>query len=215
MDISKIMQFLIPKDKKFFPLFEQAADNLLKTAVLLNKMLLIQDAEQRDVIISEIREHEKIGDDITHNIFEELNKTFITPFDREDIHELTSSLDDVLDYINSSCQRIRLYKPKEISPEFIDMAELITQTCREIKIAISELSNLKNPKKINNACIRINDIENQADEVYYLAISSYFQEEKNAIELIKKKEIIQTLEKATDMAEDVSDVLRTILVKSA
>lgn len=215
MDISKILQFLIPKDKKFFPFFEQAADNLVKASVLLNKMLLVQDAEQRDVVIAEIRELERIGDEITHHIFEELNKTFITPFDREDIHELTSSLDDVLDYINSACQRIRLYKPMEISPEFIDLAELITQACREIKNAIHELSNLKHPKMINAACIRINDIENQADEVYYLAISSYFQEEKNAVELIKKKEIIQTLEKATDMAEDVADVLKTILVKSA
>lgn len=215
MEINKIFMLLVPKDRKFFVLFEQAADNLVKTAVLLNKMLMISDEGQREIAIAEIKAYEKIGDDITHNIFEELNKTFITPFDREDIQGLTSSLDDVLDYINSSAQRIKLYKPKQISTEFIDMSDLIVQAAREIKTAIDCLHDLKNLTAIKNACIRINDIENQADEIYYHTISLLFRNETDAIELIKIKEIIQTLEKATDMAEDVSDVLKTIVVKLA
>lgn len=215
MNFSKITAFLVPKDKKFYPLFEDASDNLLKAAVALNKMMLISDIEQREIVISDIKELERLGDDITHHIFDELNKTFITPFDREDIHQLASSLDDVLDYINSSAQRIRLYKPKGIPAGFVEISELIIQAAREIKTAVYGLRNVKTPAKIKTACIRINEIENLADEVYYVTITNCFREEEDAIELIKNKEIIQTLEKATDMAEDVSDVIKTILVKSA
>ena len=214
MDLSKIYGFFVPRDRKFFPLFEDAADNLMRAATHLNKMMLISDIELRDIAISEIKELERIGDDITHKIFDELNKTFITPFDREDIHQLTSSLDDVLDYINSAAQRIRLYKPKTIIPGFIEISELIVQDAIEIRTAIFDLNNLKYPAKIKAACSRIDEIENQADEVYYKTITNCFLESE-AIELIKTKDIIQTLEKATDMAEDVSDVLKTILVKSA
>lgn len=215
MEISKILQFLVPKDRKFFPLFEQAADNLVKSAILLNKMLMISNQEEREIAISDIKAHEKKGDNITHQIFEELNKTFITPFDREDIQGLTSSMDDVLDYINSSAQKIKLYKPNQICTEFIDMSDLIVQAAREIKTAIDCLHDLKDISTIKNSCIRINDIENQADEIYYHTISSLFRNETDAIELIKIKEIIQTLEKATDKAEDVADVLKTIVVKLA
>lgn len=215
MNLSKIYSFLVPKDRKFLPLFEEASENLVKAATHLNKMLLLKDSGLRDAAISEIKEMERLGDDITHHIFDELNKTFITPFDREDIQELTSSLDDVLDDINSAAQRIRLYKPKEINTGFIEISELIVQDAREIRTAIFELKNIKNPARIKAACHRINEIENLADEVYYKTITACFTEETDAIELIKNKEIIQTLEKATDMAEDVSDVLKTILIKSA
>lgn len=215
MSISNLFKFLVPKDRKFFPLFESASENVLQAAILMNKMMLISDSVQREAIINEIKELEHKGDDFTHTIFDELNTTFITPFDREDITSLTSKLDDVIDYINSSCQRIKLYQPREIPEAFVSMSELILQASREIKIAIYELRNLKEPEKIKKSCLKINEIESKADEVYHNALTGLFQNETNAIELIKKKEILQTLEKATDMAEDVSDVLKTIVVKSA
>jgi len=156
MNLSKIYSFLVPKDRKFFPLFEEASENIVRASIHLNKMLLINDPEQREIAISEIKEMERIGDNITHSIFDELNKTFITPFDREDIHQLASSLDDVLDYINSAAQRIRLYKPKQIDPGFIEIAELIVKDSKEIKKAIFDLNNIKNPASIMSACNRIN-----------------------------------------------------------
>ena len=213
MGISKILNFLIPKEKKFYPMFEESAENLVKGAVLLNKYFLTSDKEEKEKIISSIKEHEKIGDDITHRIYDELNKTFITPFEREDINSLNGSIDDVLDLINTFSQKVRNLAPKSEPKCFLELSELILQASREIKKAIIELKNLKNPKKIMDSCIRINEIENQADEIYHTSLTILFRDEKDAIELIKIKEMLSSLEKATDKAEDVSDVLKSIIVK--
>jgi predicted phosphate transport protein (TIGR00153 family) len=215
MKIDSIFQVFVPKDRKFFPLFEKSAENIVKSAILLNKMLLIEDINQRNAIIDEIKEVEKAGDEITHTIFDELNHTFITPFDREDIHRLTATMDDVLDLINSSAQQIKLYKIDKIPGEFVQMSELILQGAREIKNAVCDLRNLKKASQIKKACIRINEIENLADDVYNFSISDLFENEKDAIKLIKIRDILASLESATDFAEDVSDVLKTIIVKQA
>lgn len=215
MKISRFFEALVPKEKKFFPLFEADAENLMSAALLLNKLLITDDAELREKYIQQIKDHEKRGDEITHEIFDELNKTFITPFDREDIYNLNSSLDDVLDYINGVALKIKMYKPKVLRKEFIDLSELILFSSRELKEALIGLRDLKHPEKIKNHCIRINEIENQADDIYHTTISELFEKEKDAIELIKQYEILQNLEKATDMAEDVSDVIKTIIIKIA
>ena len=216
MGLNKVFQFFIPKEKKFFPLFEQVVENVEKGAVLLNKLLLLfhNEAEKQTLVI-QIKECEAKGDTLTHTIFDELNKTFITPFDREDIQELTSSLDDVMDYIHSCAKRLQLYKVTELPINTIEISELLVQATRELKIAIGELSNLKHPQIIKKACIRLNEIENQVDDLYYMSVSDLFENEKNAIELIKKDAILKTLETATDKAEDVSDVLKSIIVKVA
>jgi uncharacterized protein Yka (UPF0111/DUF47 family) len=205
----------VPKDKKFFPLFEQDAENLVKAAVLLNKLFLVNDPSETELIIKKIKEHEKIGDDFTHKIFDELNRTFITPFDREDIYLLNSSLDDVLDYINSCAKKIQLYKPKTMLPHYLELSELILQGAREIRVGLSELKNIKNPQKIKQSCVRINEIENQADDIYHQAITDLYENEKDAIELIKKMDILAALEEATDKEEDISDVIKSIIIKMA
>ncbi len=215
MRFSNLLQVLVPKERKFFPMFEEAAEHLVEASVLLNNILTTDNPDEKANNIRKIKEIEEKGDHITHTIYDELNKTFITPFDREDIHELASTMDDVLDYINSVCTKVKLYKPKNISSYSIEISELIVQAAHQIKIAVSELRNLKHPLKIKEACIRINDIENQADDIYHNAISNFFEQEIDAIELIKKNEIIYTLEKATDKAEDVSDILKSIIVKIA
>jgi uncharacterized protein len=215
MNFFKIFQIFVPVDKKFFPLFEGAADNLAKTAETFRQLLLTPDSLDRLSVIRNIKELENKGDDYTHTIFNELNQTFITPFDREDIHALTSSLDDVVDYINSAAQRVEMFHPKEFSPEFIKMSDMLVEAANEIVIAVKELRNLKNLNKINESCIKISSIEKRADDVYHYKLQSLFETEKDAIELIKRKEIIETLEKAIDKAEDVADVLKTIIVKVA
>lgn len=215
MSLTKLFQILVPKDKKFFPLFEQDAENLVKAAVLLNKLFLVNDPSETELIIKKIKEHEKIGDDFTHKIFDELNRTFITPFDREDIYLLNSSLDDVLDYINSCAKKIQLYKPKTMLPHYLELSELILQGAREIRVGLSELKNIKNPQKIKQSCVRINEIENQADDIYHQAITDLYENEKDAIELIKKMDILAALEEATDKEEDISDVIKSIIIKMA
>jgi uncharacterized protein len=202
-----------PRERKFYALFEESADNLVKAAILLNKMFLVKDQQEKVKIITAIKEHEKAGDIITHNVYSELNKTFITPFDREDINKLNGSIDDVLDMMNSFCQKMRNHPPKNDSVYFLELSELIVHACREIKTAVLELKNLKHPQKIMAACIRINEIENQADDIFHTAMSSLFENEKNAVELIKIKDMLTVLEKATDRAEDVSDVLKSIIIK--
>lgn len=215
MNFTKLMHYIVPQERKFFPMYEEAAGYLVRAAILLNKLLLIEEGEEKGNIIKQIKELEDKGDHITHTIYDELNKTFITPFDREDIHLLASTMDDVLDYINSCSQKIGLYKPKYISRYSIEISELILQAAREIETAVKELNNIKHPQKIKQSCSRLNDIEKQADDIYHHAISEFFEKEADAIELIKKNEIIQTLEKATDRAEDVSDVLKSIMIKIA
>jgi predicted phosphate transport protein (TIGR00153 family) len=214
MGIASTIEYFKPKEKKFFPLFEASAENLVKAAIQLNKYFLVKDKEEKEKIIIDIKEFEKAGDEITHELYHELNKTFITPFDREDINKLSGSLDDVMDMMNGFCQKMRNHPPQKESQYFLELSELILMATREIKIAILELKNLKYPKKIMEACIRINEIENQADDVYHISLSELFENEKDAVELIKTKEMLSVLEKATDRAEDVSDVLKSIIVKA-
>ena len=189
MSFSSIFKFLTPKDKTFIPLFEENAKLMVEGAVLFNKLFLVTDLAEKSSLMIRIKEVEQKGDEVTHRIFEELNKSFITPFDREDIHELASSMDDVLDFINSSSQRIRYYKPKHLGEEFVELSELVLQASREIHKAISELRDLKHTFKIKDACVRINEIENNADDIFYHSISKMYENETDPIEIIKKKEI--------------------------
>jgi predicted phosphate transport protein (TIGR00153 family) len=215
MGIQTYFRKLVPKEKRFFPLYEEAAETTLKASLLLKKIFLAQSAEEREPLFQEIKDLETHGDHIAHRIFDELDKSFITPFDREDVHKLAFTIDDVLDYINGSSQRIKLFKPKSFPKEFVQFADLLIEGVTEFNHAILELKNLKKPEKITQACIRINELENAADDLYHVFLTELFENEKDAIELIKKREIIMTMERAADRLEDVSDVLKTIIIKVA
>ena len=208
-----ILQLLIPKDRIFFPLLEKASLNLVTISKALYDALTTSSPEKRAELIREIERIEHEGDKVTHEIMHQLSATFITPFDREDIHELTSAIDDILDHIHGSAKRIEIYKVTKISPAMIKLAELIQQAADELYKAIHELRDLKNTNTIREASIKINSIENHADDVFDNAVAKLFEEEKNAIELIKIKEVLQNLETATDKCEDAANVLSSILVK--
>jgi uncharacterized protein len=210
-----LKKILIPKEEKFFPLFEELANLVSEASHVLLKVVESSEPAQQHDHFREIKSLEKRADDIAHGVFDALDVTFITPFDREDIHQLVSKMDDVLDLINSASQQIKLYKPKKLLPQFKEMVVLIIRGCDQIKIATYELRNLKKPGKISDACVKINELENVADDIFHQLISELFEKEKNAIELIKNKEILETLEMATDKVEDVSDILKTIIIKSA
>jgi len=215
MGFNAFFQKLVPKDKKFFPMFESQAELIVKAAGQLNDIFLSNEPAQQELLFRSIKELENQGDDVAHKIFDELDKSFITPFDREDIHQLTSTLDDVLDFINGSSQRIRLYRLKVFPVEFVHFSGVLITGAGEIRSAVSELHNLKHPESIRQSCIIINELENKADDLYHQLISDLFEHEKDAIELIKKKEVLQTMERASDRMEDVADVLKTILIKMA
>jgi uncharacterized protein Yka (UPF0111/DUF47 family) len=148
-------------------------------------------------------------------IFNELGRNFITPFDREDIHALTSSIDDILDLINGTAKRLEMYKVTEISEPMIMLSEIILKGAIELNVAVTNLEGMKRIDEIKEACVRINSLENNADDVFNLAIGRLFDEEKDAVKLIKIKEILQALETATDKCEDAANVIESIIIKYA
>ena len=213
MSTNSILQYFVPKDKKFFILFEQASNNLVAISKVLQEAHSTPSLEKRTVLIRQIEKLEHAGDEITHEIFQEVGSTFITPFDREDIQRLASALDDIIDYIHGSAKRIELYKVDVIHPAMYKLSELIVSCASELNIAICELRNMRKIGKIREACVRINSIENHADDIFDNAVARLFEEEKNAIEIIKVKEILSALETATDKAEDAANVLESIIIK--
>ena len=216
MSLNSIFQYFVPKDKKvFFPLFEQAAGNLVTMSNVLIEAVNSLDAQRREELYKQIDKLENHGDEITHQIYTELGRNFITPFDREDITALASAIDDVADYIHGSANRMSLYNVNEITEPIKKLSELVLLGSIEIDKAIKELKDLKNVRHIADSCMRINTIENQADDVFDRAVADLFLYEKDAVTLIKYKEVLANLETATDMCEDVANVLETILVKNA
>ena len=203
-----IRKLLLPKEEKFFPMFEDMAEMISKSAHLLARIIDHNEPSKQEETFIEIKLLETKADDIVHQVFDTLDTTFITPFDREDIQRLTSKMDDVLDYINATSQQIRLYKPKKLVPQFRELCLVVVRGCEQIRVAVLQLHDLKNPGKIN-------ELENIADDIYHQLISELFDTETDPIELIKNKEILETLESTTDRIEDVSDILKTIIIKSA
>jgi predicted phosphate transport protein (TIGR00153 family) len=210
-----IFHFFQPKDRKFFPLFERSAANVTATSKMLVELVSTSSLERRREIFREIERLEHVGDEITHETFHELSKNFITPFDREDIHDLVTAIDDIVDFIHGASKRIELYKVESMTPAIIKLAELIQQSSEELQNAVSELKNMRNISRIKESCVRINSIENHADDIFDMAIAKLFEEEKNAVEVIKMKDLLSILEIATDKCEDAANVISTILVKNA
>lgn len=215
MSLNSIFQYFVPKDRKFFPLFEQASGNLIQLSEALFEAVHTQDEARKTELIRQIEDLEHRGDEITHQIFLELSKNFITPFDREDIHALASAIDDIADYIHGSASRMQLYKVTVMTDPIKKLAELIVQGCKDVNKAVGELKNLKNIRIITDSCVRINSVENQADYIFDRAVGDLFEYESDAKTIIKYKEILSALETATDKCEDVANVLESILVKNA
>ncbi|HNQ12178.1 MAG TPA: DUF47 family protein [Bacteroidia bacterium] len=208
-----LLKIFLPKDRLFFPLFDKAVSNLQDASVVLYRLVIQEPGTDRSTLIREIEELEHKGDEITHEIFQELGKNFITPFDREDIHRLVTSIDDVLDYIHGSAKRIEIYKVMEFSTEIIKLAELLKVQTEELRRAVHELKNMNKMRDITDSLVRINSIENHADDLFDAAVARLFDEEKDAIQLIKTKEILAVLETATDKCEDAANVIESIILK--
>jgi uncharacterized protein len=201
---------LIPKDTSFFAMFSAMSNNLIDGARVM--VDLFADYRDVDKKIGEIRRIEHVGDEMTHSIMRKLNQTFITPFDREDLYKLASSLDDVLDFLNASGARIIMYRITNPPPEAGLLARLILAQTQQLEKAVSLME--KNGDVLAH-CVEINRLENEADQVSRAAIARLFDHEKDPITLIKIKELLEFLETATDRAEDVADVLETVMLKNA
>jgi uncharacterized protein len=216
MSLNSIFQYFVPKDKKiFFPLFEQAANNVVTMSNMLVEAVNSDDSVAREELFKQIDKLENKGDELTHQIYLELGKNFITPFDREDIHSLATAIDDVADFIQGSANRMSLYQIDDYNDHIRKLCDLILQAALDLEKAVRELKDLKNVRNIADSCIRINSVENQADYVFDRAVADLFLYETDAIRLIKYKEILAALETATDRCEDAANVMESILVKNA
>ena len=201
---------IIPRETKFFDLFADVAGNVTDGARLLTAIL--EDFNNIETRVDKLKEIEHKGDDLTHAILTKLNQTFITPFDREDIHRLASALDDVLDFVNAAGQRLLLYKIRSAPSSANELAKLIVRQSEELSKAVALLEKTQG---VMEHCVEVNRLEDEADRVCREAIGRLFEHEKDAIQLIKMKELYEVLELATDKAEDAANVLEAVVLKSA
>ncbi len=213
--INSILKIFLPKDRIFYQLFESVAEELVKMGDKLRDVVGEPDFDKRGKLIKDLEDMEHVNDELTHRIFTELGKNFITPFDREDIHYLASALDDIADYIYASAKKINFYR---VNPDDIGIqkfADLIPLGCLHIHKAVTELRNMKNMRQITDALVAINSIENQGDDIFDMSIERLFATEPDAKEVIKKREIYQVMEIVTDKCEDAANVIESIIVKYA
>ncbi|MFH1262740.1 MAG: DUF47 family protein [Pseudomonadota bacterium] len=208
-----MLKKLFPREEKFFVLFQEVSDLIMKGAREFREM--IADPTQIEMYARKIKETEQAADEVTHKTVALLHQTFITPLDRGDIHELITTLDDILDNIESASQRMYLYGIKKIMPHTIELADIIIKSVEHVQSAVRLLENLKNPAKILEHCVQVNHLENDADHVMRKAMVELFQNEADAKEVIKWKEIYEMLESVTDRCEDVSNIVESIVLEYA
>lgn len=215
MKLDKFFSFLAPREGKFYPLFKDASANLLVGAELLVDFMNEPSSEKREALGRRIKETELVGDQIARNLYKALSGTFITPFDREDIFDLIHATDSILDLIYSAAKQAQLYKLSEIPGEFREMADAIMNASIEINTAFNGLRDVLNLMKYKDNCRKIEEIEEHADDINHRYLARLFEEETNAIELIKKKDVLNALEKAVDRCDDVADILSSVIIKIA
>ncbi len=215
MALNSFLKIFMPKNKIFYELFEKVADNVSKMGSLLRNVVAEPDFDKRAALIARLEDLEHANDELTHSLFTELGRNFITPFDREDIHYLASSLDDIADYIYAAGKKINFYRVNPNDTGLQKFAELIEQGAEQVRLAVTELRDMKNMRKITEALVKINSIENQADDIFDFSIEKLFDTEPDAKEVIKKREIYQVMEIVTDKCEDASNVIESIIIKYA
>jgi len=216
MKIDKLLQLFVVKEKKFYPLYIAQLENINEAANDLKSLFLESNYEVQKEYYKKINNLEVKGDQITAKIYDELNKTFVTPFDREDIHVLASRIDTFLDFIHDAARKQVMYKPKTVYKDLITIIDFIVEDAEILKEIVKDLEFIS--KKSNEAlkrCRKIKDIEHKVDDLYENFNCFLFENEKDAIELVKHKNIVQSLEDTTDRAKDISDSIRSIIVKLA
>lgn len=215
MGLNTIGRLFMPKNKIFYDLFEDVAVTVHKMGNVLKQLVNEPDYDRRASLTSQLEDLEHVNDDHTHKIFTELGRNFITPFDREDIHTLASALDDIADYIYASAKKLNFYRVNPNDSGIQKMAELIESASLHIETAIKQLRDMKNLRIITEALVKVNSIENQADDIFDLSIEKLFNHENDFKEVIKKREIYQVMEIATDKCEDAANVIESIMIKYA
>ena len=203
----------IPREEKFFELFEESAQNMVKAAHKLKQ--LVGTWENVGETLSEITELEHEGDSITHQIAALMHRTFVTPFDREDIAMLSHTMDDIIDFIHAAADALLIYKIDAPTKRSKELAEVIVKAAMEVERAVPLLRHRSELKKIPEHCVELNRLENAADKIFRSALGELFDDDKDTADIIKWREIYEHMESATDRCEDVANVLEGVALKHA
>lgn len=204
---------LFPKNHDFFGYFKKSGETVVKGTNLLCEM--IENREKRPEFVRRFKDIEHEGDKITHDVIDLLHCTFLTPFDRSDMHTLIVNLDDILDIAYFVGNRLTRYGVNEMPEEMIQMARIVHRASQEVALAVCDLENLKNSKTILKRCIEVNRLENEADEKINVALENLFKNNWEPIQVIKLKELLENLEAAADKCEDVANIIESIVLKNA
>jgi len=215
MSFDSILKFFLPKDRVFYTLFEEVATTLVQMGEIFKNAMNEKDLNKRDEMLRKLEEMEHKNDETTHQIFIELGSNFITPLDREDIHYLATSLDDIADYIWGAAKRIVNYQIDDKNNTVQAFAEIILKSIKAINTSIYGLRGMKNLRDITASCVIVNSLENDADNLLDSAMLHLFSSNISAVELIKQKDIFQMLEVVTDKCEDAANVVESIIIKYA
>ncbi|MCB9183802.1 MAG: DUF47 family protein [Flavobacteriales bacterium] len=215
MALDALLNLFKPRDRVFFFHFEASAANVLKMSEDLMAIMNTEPGAQRTALLERLEIAERANDDLTHTIFTDLARNFITPIDREDIHSLATSLDDVADFILASAKNIELFGVRKPDETCVELARLVNEGCLIVQMAVQNLRHMHKSNAHMEFVVQINSMENQADEVFDRAIQKLFANQKDPIELIRLRDLYSTLELATDKCEDVGNVLESIMLKYA
>ncbi len=203
---------LVPKDRFFFETFDTVANNVHKAAHLLNRMLVKNCSESEDAHALKTLEHET--DQAVHDLMSRLHRTFVTPIDREDIHHLACRLDDILDQIEAAGSRLDLYRPRAVPAEAVQLSAALLESTKLVKQLVALLNGLKDREQMLALTVEIKRLEDEADHIKRATLARLFLEEKDPFELIKWKDVLEYLERATDRCEDVADISEGIVLEN-
>lgn len=215
MGFSSIIKLFLPKDRIFYTLFEEVASNLSQMSDIFLNAVNEQDTDKRTALLKSLDEWEHKNDEITHKVFIELGSNFITPFDREDIHYLATALDDIADFIWGAAKRIINYSIEDIDDTTFAFADVITRSVKALQKGVNELRDMRDLRSITEACVLINSLENEGDDLLDKGMMELFSAYTDPVELIKKKDLYQMLEIVTDKCEDAANVIESIIIKYA
>lgn len=213
MSFNSFVKLFTPQDRVFYNLFEEVADNICEMSKVFRNALYEKDDTTKDKMLITLEALENKNDQATHRLFVELGQNFITPFDREDIHYLATSLDDVADFIWASAKSIVNYDINEVNDTMRAFSDVILGSTGSLHVAIKGLRNMKDLKSITDACAKVNIFEHEAELILDNALKDLFLNETNAIELIKRKDLYQDMKLVTDKCEDAAGVIESIIIK--
>lgn len=203
----------LPQEFSFFDLFDKQANFAVDAAVFFKELAVKGNID--DAALEKMRDIEHGGDNVAHEIIDKLDKTFITPFDREDIHALAKELDDIIDMINTIASRMKVYRVTGVDKHMVEFAEIIEESVRAVSVAVKGMRNKKQSQAVLDSCVEINRLENVGDSLRDNVLAELFENAKDPINVIKMKEIYQDAETVLDICEDLAHVVGSILLKQA